>query len=68
VPEGFGSLEIDKDKVIEFYSMVPLYDEEMNLKLNRGSDLLLEKFDKHGINDSIITDRKNVAKKHFGIF
>jgi hypothetical protein len=67
-PEEFGNLEIDKDKVIEFYSMVPLYDEEMNLKLNRGSDLLLEKFDKHGINDIINPDRKNVAKKRLGIF
>lgn len=68
VPEGFSSLEIDNDKVIEFYSIVPLYDEEMNLKLNKGSDLLLDKFDKHGISDIIITDRKNVAKKRFGIF
>ncbi|QYK06874.1 suppressor of fused domain protein [Shewanella zhangzhouensis] len=68
VPEGFSSLEIDNDKVIEFYSIVPLYDEEMKLKLNKGSDLLLDKFDKHGISDIIVTDRKNVAKKRFGLF
>ena len=68
VPEEFGSLEINKDKIIEFYSIVPLYDEEMNLKLNKGSDLLLDRFDKYGISDLIIIDRKNVAKKRFGIF
>jgi len=67
-PEEFISLEIDQEKTIEFYSVVPLYDEEMNLKLNKGTDLLLDKFDKYGINDVIVTDRKNVAKKRFGIF
>lgn len=68
VPKEFGSLEINKDKIIEFYSIVPLYDEEMKLKLNKGSDLLLDKFDQYGISDLITIDRKNVAKKRFGIF
>jgi hypothetical protein len=68
VPDEFGSLEISNDKTIEFYSIVPLYEEEMNLKLNKGSDPLLDKFDRYGISDLIITDRKNVAKKRFGIF
>lgn len=68
VPEEFGKLEINKDKVIEFFSIVPLYDEEMNLKLNKGTDLLLDKFDKYGISDLIATNRRNVAKKRFGIF
>jgi hypothetical protein len=68
VPEAFRSLEIDEGKVIEFYSIVPLYDGEMNLKLNKGSDTLLDKLDKNGISDIIITDRKNVANKRFGIF
>ncbi len=68
VPEAFRSLDISRDKTIEFFSIVPLYAEEMNLKLARGADLLLEKFDKHGVSDLIITDRKNVAKRRFGIF
>lgn len=46
----------------------PLYDEEMKLKLNKGSNLLLNKFDQYGISDLITIDRKNVAKKRFGIF
>lgn len=68
VPEGFSSLEIDDDKIIEFYSIVSLYDEEMDFKLDKGADLLLDKFDKHGISDIIDTKRKNVVKKRFGIF
>lgn len=68
VPEAFANLEINEDKIIEFFSIVPLYDEEMSLKLNKGSDPLLDKFDKYGVSDLIIPDRKNVAKKRFGIF
>lgn len=68
VPENFNSLTINEHKTIEFFSVVPLYAEEMNLKLNEGSDALLEKFDRFGISDIIITNRKNVAKKKFGIF
>lgn len=68
VPEEFALLEIDKEKVIEFHCVVPLYDEEMNLKLNKGTDPLLDKFDKYGISDLITADRKNVVKKRFGIF
>lgn len=68
IPEEFRSLEINKDKVIEFFSIVPLYDEEMNLKLHKGTDSLLDKLDKYGIGDLIITYRKNVAEKRLGIF
>ncbi|MDN3641040.1 suppressor of fused domain protein [Simiduia curdlanivorans] len=68
VPEEFTSLRINESKVIEFFSLVPLYDEEMELKLSKGSDLLLDKFDQHRINDLIRVDRKNVAKKRYGLF
>ncbi|MQX53473.1 suppressor of fused domain protein [Alcanivorax sediminis] len=68
VTEEFRSLEINKEKVIEFYSVVPLYDEEMNLKLRKGTDSLLDRFDKYAISDLIEIDRRNIAKKRFGIF
>jgi len=64
----FASLEINENKVIEFYSVVPLYNEEMNFKLNKGAEALLEKFNKYKMNDLIVPDRKNVAKKRFGLF
>ena len=67
-PNDFQSLEINKDKVIEFYSVIPLYNEEINLKLSQGTEPLLDKFDKYGINDLIIPDRRNAAKKRFGLF
>ncbi|TWI46852.1 hypothetical protein IQ22_04469 [Pseudomonas duriflava] len=40
----------------------------MNLRLARGAEALLERFDKHGISDIIRIDRQNVFKKRFGFF
>ncbi len=68
VSDEFYTLSINEDKSIEFFSIVPLYEEEMNLKLNKGTDALLDKFDKYGINDIVDIKRKNVARKRYGIF
>ena len=68
VPPKFNRLEVNEGKVIEFYSVLPLYEEEMNLKLRKGSSELLHRFYKHDISDIVDIKRKNVAKKRFGIF
>ena len=68
VPDDFYHLEINTEKKISFFSVVPLYEEEMNLKLRNGTDALLDKFDKYDINDIVDISRKNVAKKRFGVF
>jgi hypothetical protein len=68
VPSDFYHLDIDEDKRIEFFSIVPLYEEEMNLKLEKGSDYLLDKFDKYAVTDIVDPKRKNLAKKWLGIF
>ncbi len=67
VPKEFYTLTINKDKTIEFLSVVPLYEEEMNLKLHKGTDALLDRLNKYGISDIVNIDRKNVAEKRFGI-
>lgn len=68
VPEAFYTLDIDAEKTITFMSLVPLYEEEMNLKLRKGSDALLERFDREDITDIVAENRKNVGKKRFGLF
>lgn len=68
VPEEFIELKIGDEKNIQFFSLIPLYEEEMNLKLQKGSDELLDKFDKYHINDLVELNRKNVGKKRFGLF
>lgn len=67
-PEDFGHLVIDDEKTIVFMSLVPLYPEEMALKLKKGSDALLDRFDAKGVSDIIEPGRVNVARKRFGLF
>jgi hypothetical protein len=68
VPEEFHTLKVGADKEIVFYSIIPLYREEMDLKLRSGTDKLLERLFKKGVSDVIGPMRKNVGKKVFGLF
>jgi len=68
VPDAFYKLAINERKTIEFYSIVPLYEEEMNLKLAKGSEVLLERFNKYDINDVIDINRRNVVKRQHSFF
>ena len=67
-PEDFATLELDDGKTISFMSLVPLYPEEMDLKLRKGAEALLDRFDAKKIQDVIEPGRTNVAKKRFGLF
>jgi hypothetical protein len=61
-------VRVNEEKEIVFYSVVPLYREEMELKLRAGADELLERFTRKGMTDVIDPARKNLAKKAFGLF
>lgn len=67
-PDAFGELVIDADKTIAFMAIVPLYPEEMALKLKKGCDALLDRFDAKGVKDIVDPGRVNVARKRFGLF
>ena len=58
--EGFRQLKTN-DYTIYFYNLIPLYPEELDLKLNQGIDPLLGKLDEHRIADVWAVDRVNVA-------
>ena len=68
VPSEFHTLKVNETKTISFFSVVPLYEEEMNLKLRSGLEKLLDRFDKRGISEIVDPKRKNVAAKLFGIW
>jgi hypothetical protein len=63
--EGFTSLSLP-DRYVNFYALVPLYREEMELKLREGSDALAARFEnKDGASpwdvELITPDRPNVC-------
>jgi hypothetical protein len=68
VPKQFLRLRVNAEKEIVFFAIVPLYEEEMNLKLRFGSDKLIKKLDAARISDLVDIARENVAtrKKWFG--
>ena len=68
LPEDFLVLELPK-KQIHFYALIPLYTEEVNLKLKKGSEALYAGFDKYNVSDVLDIHRPNtIKKKLFGLF
>lgn len=63
LPADFFTLRCSPDKTVYFFSVIPLYSEEMDLKLKKGADALFDIFDKHGVADVVNIDRANVGKK-----
>ncbi|MGI9335271.1 MAG: suppressor of fused domain protein [Gammaproteobacteria bacterium] len=68
VPEQFHVLTVNPQKTIHFFAVVPLYDEEMNLKLRSGTDELLDRFESANVSDVIDPGRRNVGRRRFGLF
>jgi hypothetical protein len=61
-PGAFDRLEIGPDKVVNFYALYPLYREEMDLKLERGTQALLSLLAEEGVTEILDVNRRNVAR------
>lgn len=64
----FGRLKVAKGKVVEFLTVLPLYEEEMTYKLAKGFDALAARLHAAGVTELLDLRRRNVCKKRFGIF
>jgi hypothetical protein len=67
VPTQFYELKGAQHNVA-FFSVVPLYREEMELANQNGTQALIERIVDRDVNDVIDPKRKNVARKRFGLF
>jgi hypothetical protein len=63
LPRDFFELTTKSVETITFYALIPLFAEEMKLKLEKGSDELEARFEKRNINFVIDANRPNVARK-----
>lgn len=63
VPKEFGQLEINETKTIQFFSILPIYAEEMSYKLDHGADSLFDRMDQQKINELVDIDRPSVCKR-----
>lgn len=67
--EEFETLDLEDGSTIHFYSIMPLYEEEMNFKLSKGLEELIDRFEKYDIGDVVEMNRKNTCRrKRFGLF
>lgn len=65
--DDFFKLEINSEKTINFYCLYPIYKEEMEYKLKKGSDALIDNFEKYNISDVVDINRRNTSLKK-GLF
>lgn len=61
LPEEFQTLRLSPEKIIQFYTLYPLYPEEMELKMNQGLGPLFERFQEYGVDDVVDIYRANAA-------
>ncbi len=61
VPQSFYDLSLSDGRSINFYAVVPLYPEELQLKLTRGTNALLERFDVEGVTELLDPHRANTC-------
>lgn len=60
---NFFNLKVNEQKNIHFYCLYPLYKEEMDFKLKKGCNALLDKFEKFQVTDIVDISRQNTCVK-----
>jgi hypothetical protein len=60
--EGVRKLKCSDGRIINYYTLIPLYKEEFNLAMRKGADYLVKKLDEQGISEIIDITRPSVAK------
>ena len=63
LPPEFYELPIEGGEKIHFYMLTPLYQEELDLKIEKSADELEERFEKQNIGFVLDLQRPNVALK-----
>jgi hypothetical protein len=65
VPEAFHNLEAGPGKIVHFFAVIPIYREEMELKLSKGVEALNERLQEAGVSELLDPNRVNVCKRSF---
>ena len=68
VPDGFTTMALPDGRTVRFLAVIPLYEDEMRRKLERGSDALYEGFEKHALTDVVDPKRTSTVQSRRGFF
>jgi hypothetical protein len=67
-PDGFDRIELPDGRTVHVHAIVPIYRDEMDLKLKKGADTLQALFDERGVTELIDPARPTVAPPKRGLF
>jgi hypothetical protein len=59
--------ELAEHKTVRLYALLPLFADEMQFKLEHGSEALFEKLDQRGVRELIDVKRRSVLAKRFWV-
>jgi hypothetical protein len=70
VPEEAHTVKLADGRTVNLYVLHALHPDEVTLKLERGTDALLDAFDRAAVSETLTPDRPSAArrKKLFGLF
>ena len=68
MPDDFRELDVGEGRIVNFYGVVPLYEDEMDFKLEKGAEALFDLFDEHGVTELVAPDRPSVVPHKAGSF
>ena len=63
VKEEFLTLKVNNEKTIHFLAIYPLFQGEMDLKLKKGTDGLIKRFEKNHVSEVIDIERGDSSRK-----
>lgn len=61
-PEEFGELQVRPEKRIRFLALVPLYEDEMQYKLDEGAQELVQRFEARGVTELVHVGRPSACR------
>jgi hypothetical protein len=60
-PAGFRSLQIERNRSVQFFSVIPAYAEELLLARDAGTGVVLEMMERAGVTDLLDSGRPNLG-------
>lgn len=67
-PSDFSRVVRPDGCAIHFWQVIPLYQEEMDLKIQQGANALFERFNRYRVSAVIDPVRRNVARPRFRLW
>lgn len=61
MPRGFNGIQVDRDRIVWYFSVLPLHAEERAFALSNSASALLGRFERSGITDVVDPRRPSVV-------